>query len=266
DWQLANDAAMNYLTVLVPAILGPFAEALVEWADIDAGMIVVDVGCGTGAATRFAAKKAGKDGTVIGTDVNRAMIAVAESLPQVDGAQIVYRQESADALSADSNSVDAVFCAQALQFMKAKQVALAEMHRVLKTDSKVYVSLWCAIDESPYFDALVNTIAKHISDDTAAGLRSAFQWSDLEEITKTIEDAGFTQVDSTISTLNLRFTGFRAFVPHHIRATPMSKGFDAVNEVIQSTIVEEMVSLLDAYIVDDVCTVPFRSYLISGTK
>ncbi|MAS38205.1 MAG: hypothetical protein CL610_29685 [Anaerolineaceae bacterium] len=51
NWQLGDEAAVQYETVLVPAILGPFAQVLVDRANWVAGSIVVDMGCGTGVAT-----------------------------------------------------------------------------------------------------------------------------------------------------------------------------------------------------------------------
>jgi ubiquinone/menaquinone biosynthesis C-methylase UbiE len=49
QWQLARDAAERYERILVPAILGPVARALVEWSSLSDGEAVLDIGCGTGA-------------------------------------------------------------------------------------------------------------------------------------------------------------------------------------------------------------------------
>ena len=54
-WQLERDAAVRYQDVVVPWILGPFAEALVEILGPRPGQAILDVGCGTGAAARAAA-------------------------------------------------------------------------------------------------------------------------------------------------------------------------------------------------------------------
>jgi ubiquinone/menaquinone biosynthesis C-methylase UbiE len=51
EWQLERESAERYERVVVPSILGPFARALVEHSDLQGGEAVLDIGCGTGAAT-----------------------------------------------------------------------------------------------------------------------------------------------------------------------------------------------------------------------
>ncbi|MEL7236432.1 MAG: methyltransferase domain-containing protein, partial [Chloroflexota bacterium] len=237
EWQLAHGAAARYEEILVPAILGPFAKALADWADINTGDTVVDVGTGTGAAARYAAGRAGK---VIGMDVNPGMLAVAGELPEVDGAPIEWREASAYALPMEDVSVDVVLCSQVLQFLKERTKALNEMKRILKPGKAAYISLWCDIEQSPYFDALVKTVAEHISEDTAAGLGSAFQLTDADEIHALMETADFGSVKMKVSTIELPLSPVPEFVPRHIGATPMGAGYNAAGEATQQAILDAM--------------------------
>ena len=173
-WQLAHEAAKQYEKILVPSILGPAAQAFVAWITLTPGDTVLDVGCGTGAAARFAAEKVGASGQVIGVDVNAGMLDVARSLPLVRGAVIEWHEKSAYALPLHDQSVDVVLCAQTLQFLNDRRLALSEMHRVLKPGGRVAISVWCDIQESPYFHVLVEAISRHINQETAAGLKAAF--------------------------------------------------------------------------------------------
>lgn len=261
DWQLANDAAERYEAILVPSILGPFAKALVDFADLRPGMTVVDVGCGTGAATRFAAEKIGDPAQVTGTDVNAAMLSVAGAR----GRGITWLQEPADQLSMADGSVDAVLCAQSLQFFKDRPAALAEMRRVLKPGGAASISLWCKIDKSPYFDALVRTVAEHISEDTAGGLRAAFNLSDAGDIHELLRGAGFNVIEITVAEIALPLPPAAEFVPRHIGATPMGVGFNAAPEPTQTAIVHAMTEQMRAYAAEDGLSVPFRSHLIRAS-
>ncbi|MCA9340664.1 MAG: class I SAM-dependent methyltransferase [Candidatus Saccharibacteria bacterium] len=164
---------------------------------------MVDVGCGTGAAARHAAKKVGASGYVIGVDVNSEMLNVARALPEVDGASIVWQQENAYQLSLDDNSVDAALFTQVLQFIPEKTTALQESRRILKTDGALFASLWSDIGDSAYFGGLVATIAHHINPDTAAGLGAAFGLNDLGAMASLFADAGFGNIVTETSTITL---------------------------------------------------------------
>ncbi len=266
QWQLANDAAQRYEDILVPAILGPFAKSLVDYADLTDAAHVVDIGCGTGAATRYAAQKMKPSSTVMGIDVNTSMLAVAESLPEVEGASITWQQDNAYELSLDDASTDAVLCAQTLQFMTEKTKALNEMHRILKSGQALYFSLWCEIEHSPYFDALVNAVAKHINPDTAAGLGSAFNLSKLDDIMQIMEESNFSEVKTDTVELQLPLPSMPEFVPRHIGATPMGKGFQASSKDTQQAIIDELTEGLADYQTETGTTIPFASHLITARK
>lgn len=266
NWQLATEGAQRYETILVRAILGPFARALVDWASLPAAGVVLDVGCGTGAATRAAAAQMNPAGKVIGVDVNAGMLRVAQALPPVPGAQIAWRQASAYDLGLADASVDAILCAQSLQFMPQRADALRQMWRVLKPGGALTLSLWCAIEQSPYFAALVEAVATHIDPDTAAGLGSAFNWHDLDDIQGHLRAANFTALTATVAELPLALPPLADFVPRHISATPMGPGYAAASDAARAAILAAMTAALADYQDATGVRVPFRSHLIRAQR
>ncbi|MEZ4714334.1 MAG: methyltransferase domain-containing protein [Caldilineaceae bacterium] len=260
QWQLAQDAAERYQRVLTPYILGPFAEKLVEFADLRPGERVVDVGCGTGAAARHAAQIVGESGSVVGIDVNHGMLAVAEALPAVRGATVEWREANATALPFDNASVDAVLCAQTLQFLPDKAAALSEMARAVKRNGRVAVSFWSDIGESPYFNALVRAIDTHIGAEVAAGLRSAFGLADADVASALFRNAGFRRVEMSQARLDLPLPTLTDFVPRHISATPMSIGFQSASQDIQTRLVQSVCEEL-AFDGAETPSIPFTSHL-----
>lgn len=263
QWQLAREAAERYETILVPAILGPFAQALVEWAELKPGEAVVDIGCGTGAAARYAAEAVGKSGRVVGVDVNGGMLAVASSIPARDGAAIEWREGNAYQLFLEDESMDVALCAQTLQFFSDRPKALQEIRRILRPEGRAVISLWCELEESPYFHALVEAVERHIGAETAVGLRSAFGLTDRDEINKLLFEAGFGDVTMTVGQLDLRLPVLNEFIPRHVSATPMAAGFAGALPEVQQAVVGEVVGWLEAYALEDGgVQVPFRAYLI----
>ncbi|MDJ0755827.1 MAG: methyltransferase domain-containing protein [Ardenticatenaceae bacterium] len=266
QWQLARESAERYQNILTPSILGPFARALVDFADLQKGEQVIDVGCGTGAAARFAAAAVGGSGAVQGLDKNGSMLAVAREQPPVSGASITWREADAAQLPLNDGSVDVVLCAQTLQFLPEKEKGLAEMRRVVSERGRVALSLWCAIEENPYFDALVSTIDHHIGSETAAGLRSAFGLTNSQEIEDLLRDAAFGEINMSVSQLDLPLPLLESFVPRHISATPMAAGFNQADENTQQGVVHSMAARFETHVVENQTIIPFRSHMILVSK
>lgn len=267
QWQLAQDAAARYESVLVPTILGPFAEALVEWSDIQPGETVLDVGCGTGAAARYAATIVKPNGRVIGVDINPGMLEVARTVSATEGNAIEWRELSAYELTREITNVDVVLCAQVLQFLADRQQALSEMGRVLKSDGTLFLSLWCNLEDNPYFDALIKAMSTHIGESTAKGLLAAFALTDMVEVEQLLAEAGFKLLETAVAQKNLPLPPLEEFVPRHISATPMIAGYQAAPPAAQQSVVEELVEGLASYRTDKESgefVLPFSSYLIKA--
>lgn len=266
QWQLALDAAERYERILVPTILGPAARALVARSGLRKGGAVADIGCGTGAATRFAAEDVGPSGRVAGVDVNEGMIDVAKSTVAVPGAAVEWFRASAHDLPFADGEFDVVICAQTLQFLEERPRALEQMHRILEPGGRLAVSLWCDIRENPYFRALVDAITENIGPETAAGLRAAFGLSDAHAIRALFAEAGFRNVDAMVERLDLDLPKPRDFVPRHVSATPMSAGFQAASEEARLAVVREMSEQLAPYETKDGIRVRFSTHVVTGVK
>lgn len=208
----------------------------------------------------------GSSGRVIGIDVNAGMIEVAKSLPPVKGAVIEWYAKSAYELPLIDQSVDVALCAQTLQFLNDRRKALSEMYRVLKPGGRVAVSLWCDIEENPYFHVLVEVIARHIGQETAMGLKAAFGLSSADKICTLLMNAGFARVEMTIEQLDLELPKLKDFVPRHISATHMAAGFNAATQTEQQAVIQEVSVQLAAYELNAGVRIPFRTHLAVATK
>src|SRR3712207_3141844 len=112
--QVSGNAAEVYERQLVPAMLAPWASTLIDLAEVQPGMHVLDVACGTGVVTRLAAERVGCAGRVVGLDVNAAMLSVARRLEPV-GASVEWLEASALEMPLPNASFDIVVCQHGLQ-------------------------------------------------------------------------------------------------------------------------------------------------------
>ncbi len=119
-WQVTDDAAVSTRRASFP----PSSPArLWSWLDavgIGRGERVLDVGCGTGAATREAARRVGAEGRVVGLDLNPRMLAVAARVAP----EIEWRQGDAGDLPFEDGAFDVVVSQFALMFFPDQWGAL----------------------------------------------------------------------------------------------------------------------------------------------
>jgi ubiquinone/menaquinone biosynthesis C-methylase UbiE len=195
DWNAQGGGApATYQEFLVPAMFAPFAESLVEQAGVGEGSKVLDVACGTGAASRAAARRAGASGSVLGVDLGEPTLSIARGLPVDTGsAPITWSQADATALPVEDGVFDVAICQQGLQFIPDKPAALSEMHRALKPGGRLAIATWTAIERAP-MGALVEALERHVGSETASVIGSPFALS-TSELERLIAAAGFDDVE-----------------------------------------------------------------------
>jgi len=183
-----------YEASLVPAIFERYARDLVERArPIGASHRILDLGCGTGIIARVLHECLGGAASIVGVDVNPAMIQKARSIaPELD-----FREGNAMALPFADASFDLVLCQEMLQFVSDRTVALGEVRRVLSPGGRFIVSTWRPRSEQPLHDALGRVAERHL------GRSNDKRWSlDGAALGRSLTEAGFLHVQvETVSLL-----------------------------------------------------------------
>lgn len=108
-------------------------------ADVRPGHRVLDIAGGTGDLARAFARKVGSSGQVVHTDINAAMLRVGRDRLLDGGLVLPTVVCDAEKLPFASESFDRVSVGFGLRNMTHKDVALAEMQRVLKPGGKLLV-------------------------------------------------------------------------------------------------------------------------------
>ena len=108
-------------------------------ADVHEGDAVLDIAGGTGDLAMAFAKKVGKSGQVVHTDINEAMLRTGRDRLLDAGAALPTVVCDAEQLPFPDNHFAVVSVAFGLRNMTHKYAALAEMRRVLKPGGKLLV-------------------------------------------------------------------------------------------------------------------------------
>jgi SAM-dependent methyltransferase len=113
----------------------------VAMGKIKEGDVVLDLGSGAGFDCFLASKKVGETGKVIGVDMTQEMIEKAKSIAEKNNYKNVeFRLGEIENLPIDDNSIDVAISNCVINLVPDKEKAFKEIHRVLKSGGKIYLS------------------------------------------------------------------------------------------------------------------------------
>ena len=108
---------------------------------LPAGATVVDIGSGAGTDLLLAAVQVGPTGRAIGVDMTEAMRDRARGGASACGlTHVDVREGEATALPVETESVDVVISNGVLNLVAEKQMAIAEIRRILKPGGRVQIA------------------------------------------------------------------------------------------------------------------------------
>ncbi len=175
----------------------------IRHANVQAGEKVLDVAGGTGDLARAFFKKAGDSGEVWLTDINFEMLQRGRDRLLNEGIVLPTAQCDAENLPFLSDYFDCVTVSFGLRNMTHKEVALKEMHRVLKTGGRLLVLEFSKITPAlaPFYDfysfKIIPKIGKLVANDFESYQylsESIRMHPDQESLKTMMESAGFSSV------------------------------------------------------------------------
>lgn len=262
QWQVGGNTAEAYERYLVPALFRQGAEQLVEYAGIQPGEQVLDVGCGTGIVARIAAGRAGDSGQVVGVDLNPGMLEVARTASAGIRPEIDWRQGAAEDLPLARSTFDAVLSQQAFQFFQDRQQALAEMRRVLRPGGRAAFSVLRSIEHNRTYLPLIDAFRRHGGDELGTMMQSPFQSWTAEDLRKAALDAGFSSASVTVSVITARFPSIPEFIQQELSSSPLSELVVTMEDSVREAIARDVAEGLADYIDDSGVIHPLQTYLV----
>ena len=264
QWQLEGRSAEAYERYLVPKMFAPWAQQLLDLADLHPGEQVLDVACGTGIVARYAASRVGTDGSVVGLDINEGMLEVAKSRAAGVRSSIAWQQANATDMPFPDGSFDVVFCQQALQFFSDPAAALQEMHRVLNGGGRLAVSVWRPLEHNPSYMAAADVLERHLGKEAAAVMRSPFPSWDLETLRELIQQAGLEAVQLRIGIESTRYPSPEEFLRREAASSPLASSLGALSEKARAALIEEVGYALKEHTDDEGVIFPMETHLAAA--
>lgn len=184
----------TYHRYLGPLIFEDFAADLVRRLAIGPGERVLELACGTGIVTRRLATALPDDASLISTDLNEAMLAVAREVVGPNP-RVTFQQANACAIPFPDASFDALACQFSFMFFPDKVHAMREARRVLRPGGRYVLNIWDAIEHSPIARVVHEAAVARFPDNPPDFLKAApYGYFDRAEIERVCRAGGFTSV------------------------------------------------------------------------
>ncbi len=249
----------------VSLFMAPFVDALVG-AAVSPNEAVLDVASGTGFAARAASCIVGTGGSVVGSDLNPGMVAMAQSVPHSGGCEITWQQASALELPFEDAAFDAVISQQGIQFFPDIPAGLSEMARVTKSGGRIAASVWAPRETTPYLHHLFDILTSHCEGNV--GTNALWQAPRGEkQIKGWFDAANLCDLDITLVEATVSIPPISDYVVDHLKALPPpSVGtFFSKSEQEKKMVLDVLDARLAEYRSEGGFEVPFKSYMAIAT-
>lgn len=258
-FHLSSSAAEAYQHQKVPSIFAPMAEATLDAIALPRQADVLDVACGTGAVARAVAVRLVEPSRLTGTDLNPAMIEIAQRESPAGPHSFKWAVAPAEAQPFESGTFTLAFCQQGLQFFPDKLAALAEIQRVLGPGGRLILTCWAAVP--PFFEIVSEVVGRHIDKIAAKKVVEPFVWNDGNQIRDLLVTAGF----DCPAPIPLPVIRHMSAAPDAMReemlATPNEPALRAAGDAVIDTIVNEVLDGVKGYRSGDFLAMPQQAHL-----
>jgi SAM-dependent methyltransferase len=176
------------------ASLARYESAFLQKAAIQPGEFVLDVGCGTGVTARAAARAA-EHGQVLGVDLSRDMLSVAERLADEAGtANASFLQADAQIYPFEAASFDVVVSRTGSMFFGDPEAAFTNLRRSLKPGGRLCLLTWRSVEHQEWAYAFSQALTGRPPPAPAPGEPGPFSLSDSGHVRELLETTGFQEI------------------------------------------------------------------------
>ena len=205
QWQNAA-TAWHRCGQQLEAWLGEATEVMLDLAGVTAGSRVLDVAAGAGGQTLAAARRVGRTGSVLATDISPAILEFAASEAKRAGFQNVETRElDGEHLNVEPGTFDAVISRVGLIYFPDQQGALSGMRRALKPGGRVSAIVYSTPDRNRFFSLPVSIIRRRANlPPPAPGQPGPFSLGAEDVLQHAYESAGFHDVEVRVVQAPLR--------------------------------------------------------------
>jgi len=184
---------------LFDAMLAPFVEPLLDAAAIANADRVLDIGCGNGATSRAAARRAA-NGRVVGVDISGPMVARARERADAEGVsnvEFVHADAQDHEFAGDAGSFDVVISRFGVMFFADPVAAFANLAAMLRPGGRVAFVCWQSLFANQWVAVPAAALLPIVgpSEPPPPDAPGPFAFADFDRVRSILDAAGFTSIE-----------------------------------------------------------------------
>ena len=187
-----REKAIRYDEFFGPMFFEPYAIEVAERIHATSASLTLEIAAGTGRVTRHIRQQIPDFATLIASDIDKDMLAVAKE--NLGNLNIQWQIIDAQQLPFSDNSIDLVVCSFGYMFVPDKPKAFAEAYRVLSPGGMLLFTTWDKLENNAASYIARTTTLKYFEGALAESPNLATSMHDEDIIMPLLEDAGFSQL------------------------------------------------------------------------
>jgi ubiquinone/menaquinone biosynthesis C-methylase UbiE len=185
-------------------------DRLLQRCKIELGERVVDIGCGTGAATMSVASLVGESGLALGVDISKTLLDCARSRSSnISDGRIEYTLADAQTWRFDADSFDLVTSRFGMMFFANPVLAFKNLALALRKGGRMSFVSWADVSANPWFtiprDAAIDQLGKPAPTSPTAPGPLAF--ASVDYVLNIMDEAGLDAGSADIEQVDLLYSG-----------------------------------------------------------
>ncbi len=244
-------------------------EALVEFAQPKPGMRILDLASGTGEPAITLAMRVGAQGQVTALDLSDDLLEIAKGRARDRGLEnFVTQKADAHALPFPENTFDLATCRFGVMFFSDVEVALRELHRVLRAGSRACFLAWGSFDQ-PYWRSMMGVVHMQVGGPLLQpDGPNPFRFAQPGSLSGVLQSAGFREVQEETKTAQWTWPGTPQEVWEQARAVsvPFRPMLDRVPADMWPQIHEQVHAAIGKYVEGESIVFGASVVLASGSK
>jgi SAM-dependent methyltransferase len=197
QWQVAA-AAWHRWGPTLERWLGEATGMMLDGAGVAEGSIVLDIAAGAGGQSIAAARRAGRTGSVLATDISSNILEFARQEAERDGlTNVTTRVMDGEQIDVAPSSFDAVISRLGLMYFPDQQAALSGMVRALKPGGRFSTIVFTTPDRNQFFSIPISIIRRRAQlPPPAPGQPGPFSLGAAGVLEAAFKRAGFQQIET----------------------------------------------------------------------